>query len=112
MVTLSSRLVCTNFSVHIIIIIIIIIIITDTIDDIVNRMLDRRFDVRCPTRTRYVPRLHSPDHLWGSHRLILNVHQFFLQKIKRLNVKVASHLDLRPSIRTGGATCQSLLYVS
>jgi len=57
MVTLSSRLVCTSLSVHIIIIIIFIFIfisniIIDTIDDIVSRLLDREFDVLRPAGTR------------------------------------------------------------
>jgi len=93
MVTLSSRHVCPGFSVHIIIIIIINSsssssnssnIIIDTIDYIVSRLLVRGFAVRFPTETRYVPRPHSPDQLWGSHRLSLNMYRvFFLQKVKR-----------------------------
>ena len=42
--------------------------------------------------------------------LIKYVQGFFLQEVKRLGVKLASHLDLRPSARTGGATCMPLLY--
>lgn len=36
---------------------------------------------------------------------------FFLQEVKRLGVKLASHLDLRQSVRTDGATCMPLLYI-
>jgi hypothetical protein len=34
----------------------------------------------------------------------------FLQEVKRLNVNVAGHLHLRPSVRTDGATCMPVLY--
>jgi hypothetical protein len=119
MVTFSSRLVCNNFSVHIIIIIIIISssssssnIIIGTIDNIVSRLLDETVRCSMPDRNKICTSSPQSRPFVGFIQVPIKcVPVFFIQEVKRFSVKVASHLDLRPSVRTGGATCMSLLYV-